>query len=797
MDHLPPCDEDKIIKVPFLAAKRIYNVDDFYSLPKLFGCNVPELVKNGPVALVKNDPIPLETLDAACFLQQWLFFALLAQVIDQEVYSETFFQDSYGEPILHTTELKRILGDAAKAAQNAKSAEQDQDATKIVRARLALEDSRNFVMTWLSDEQSKTTRADTEEAKKAEKVAKEFRAVYPELCLSFAILGETLDRYRTRHLPSATPDDDPILQRWTDVLSAQRAWGHNNLLKVRMKDNGWCPHEIQRLSMTTADISSMYYISSFNPVRKEEHSTCSPDVCLNNTDVAEARHTYDCPHSGTNQPGISPDSERLEDIVRRDKTPLLHYSMSEELVLSEYSDGSSLPYVAISHAWKDGLVPMGGTGLPRCQFLRLRNVLSKDKTIKDLPFWIDSLCIPENTELKNRAIQRMNKVYQQAYTVLVLDLNLQSTSCQDEDLVATVRITTGNWVKRMWTLPEGIEAKSLHFDCGRGGGLLSIRDLQRRYEAAKSDPMHPEHHVYKAGWLFNPYMFSMRESSIIGKFNPVKGRAQNQRVAHIYQSLQYSQTSRPEDETLCLARLLELDPLPLLLINEATGCADIASARMVTLLTMIDEQIGIPPSLIFTPCPKVDKKGFGWAPKTWMMRQSKRFSDPLFVRDQKLSFLTRQGLHVQYPGFRLFPGKTPVASVFWIPVDQNLSHWYRVEYIPCEPHRRTWEEVWAIASSKDALYPAIIRSQFEESREREIALLVHVKSKRIEQEPGEYSSPSEILWVRSICRVWVQWETNHNTAAKLTADFQENVNEMYSQTIEPRQRWVVDRYLGG
>lgn len=786
MDHLPPYDEDKPIQVPFLAAKRIYEVDDFYRLPKSFGIyDVSDLVKNGPRAIQPSD--------RACFLQQWLFFALLAQVIDQEVHSETFFQSSFGNSILRTTELRRILGEAAKVAQDARNTGEHQDTTKIVRARLALEESRNFVMTWLSDERSDTTRADTEEAQ----AAQEFRTSYPELCLSFAILGETLDRYRTRHLPSATPDDDPILQNWTEVLSSQRAWGHNHLLKAKMENNGWCPHEIQRLRMTTADISSMYYISSFKPVGEEEHLACSQDICKNNTGVAQARHTEDCPHSGINQAGILPDPVRLADIVRSDKIPLLHYSMSEELVLSEYEDGSSLPYVAISHAWNDGLISMDGTGLPRCQLLRIRDVLGKDPKMKDLPFWIDSLCIPENTKLKNRAIQRMNMVYQQAYTVLVLDLNLQSTSCQAEDLVATVRITTGNWLKRMWTLPEGIEAKSLHFDCGRGGGLLSIKDLQRRYEAAKSDPMHPEHHVYKAGWLFNPYMFSMRESSTIDKFNPAKGRAQNQRVAHIYQSLQYSRTSRPEDETLCLARLLELDALPLLLINNNTRDVDVASERMATLLAMMDEQVGIPPSLIFTPCPKLDIKGLGWAPKTWMMMQSKRFSDPLFVRDQKLSFLTRQGLLVQYPGFRLLPGRTPVANVFWIPVDQNLSHWYRVEYIPCEPHRRTWEEVWAIASSKDALYPAIIRSQFEESREQEIALLVQVKSKRDEQGPGEYYSRSEILWVRSIARVWVQLETNHNTAAKLTADFQENVNEMFSQTIGPRQRWVVDRYLGG
>jgi hypothetical protein len=423
--------------------------------------------------------------------------------------------------------------------------------------------------------------------------------------------------------------------------------------------------------------------------------------------------------------------------------------------------------------------------------------LSKHPDTKDLPFWIDSLCVPEPVEAKNKAIQNMAQVYSHAFTVLVLDSNLRSTSSIPNTLEATMRINTGIWSKRMWTLPEGVLARNLHFDFKEG--LLSAGELRERYEKAKCNPMDREHHVYKAGWLFSPYMFSMRLGLDSPQLATDKGRAEHLRAAHVWQAMQWRETSRDEDETLCLARLLDIDPLSILNITDCAGqSTDVL--RMVEFYSLLDQHIGMPSGVVFLPGPRLQVKGFAWAPSSWMRKQSRDVADPLFVRHQKLSFLTRRGLHVQYPGISLHPGLSPIGNTFWIPTARNLTEWYRVEYIPDETSSRSWERVWELACSGRQL-PAIIRSRFDRHDMPEIGLLVRsIESREDDQAaPSQLSGPRrDVRWVHSLCRVWIQWETDHTTAQKLKEDFRYNIDQMtWGDMLEADQRWVVDGYQWG
>jgi hypothetical protein len=452
-----------------------------------------------------------------------------------------------------------------------------------------------------------------------------------------------------------------------------------------------------------------------------------------------------CPNEGTTAMSMSPDEEKLIEIVKSGNIPLVRYTNTEELLLTEYviskdfinpaidntTEAQDQPrFVAISHAWSDGLGPSDGLGLPRCQLVRLRDTLRKHADTKDLPLWIDSLCVPKLLEMKHRAIQNMGQVYKHAFTVLVLDSNLRSTSSLPDTLEATVRINTGIWSKRMWTLPEGVVARNLHFDLK--DGLLSAGELRSRYERAKHNPTNREHHVYKAGWLFSPYMFSMRHKVDGAPASLGEGKMESQQVAHVWQAMQWREATRIEDETLCLARLLDLDPMPILMADSSKR-SSLKSQRMVEFLKLLDLHIGIPSGMIFLPGPKLNVNGLGWAPSSWMRKQSRIFADPLYVRDQRLSFLTMNGLHVQYPGIQLHPGREPVESRFWIPTARNLTKWYRVEYISGGSSIRSWEKTWELASSGSQL-PAIIRSRFDEdSTEPEIALLVKMAACREEE----------------------------------------------------------------
>jgi len=321
-----------------------------------------------------------------------------------------------------------------------------------VRASLALDEARTFVLAWCSDNDHEKE-LDCEPDFPDEILPQDgntlFRAQHPELCLSFGILGETLDRFRARHRPWArSKDDAEPYGNWQDRVTDQRSWGFSNLLCRRMMKMGWCPHEVRRISVTAGDLSSMYYISSFQPVKQLDHSTCNSQKCQLNPWQSYGQHTSQCLFRNSNSGRLLPDEKELIRIVATGNIPLLRFSNTEEFRLTEYvlnrpcsdSDDGLIEsieqprFVAISHAWSDGMGPSEGNGIPRCQLIRLRDTLKKDPHTKDLPFWIDSICVPQPLETKNKAIQMMGQVYSLAYTVLVLDSTLRTTSSFPEDV---------------------------------------------------------------------------------------------------------------------------------------------------------------------------------------------------------------------------------------------------------------------------------------------------------------------------------------------------------------------------
>ena len=813
MDHLPQLDTERI-HVPFVAEPRIYTPEDFFSLPKSLNCSVTQILQSGPGHLPKDK--------APGFLQSWLFFALLAQVLNEDVDSETFIRHYHDKKEVNTGDLVTLFEKSPQITPNATRRlsllSEGPERYHRVRASLALDEARTFVLAWCSDNDHEED-LDCELGSPNESLPQDgntlFRAQYPELCLSFGILGETLDRFRARHRPwGRSKDDAEPYGNWQDRVTDQRSWGFSNLLRRRMMKTGWCPHEIRRISVTAGDLSSMYYISSYQPVKQLDHSACNSQKCQLDPLQLYDPHTSQCLFRDNNLGCLLPNEKDLIRIVAAGNIPLLMFNNKEELSLTEYilnqpciDSGDSLiesieqpRFVAISHAWSDGLGPSEGTGIPKCQLIRLRDTLKKNPETRGLPFWIDSLCVPQPLETKNKAIQMMGQVYSLAYTVLVIDSTLRTTSSFPETLEAIIRINTGIWSTRMWTLPEGVRARNLHFDFK--DGLLSTKDLRRRYDKAKQNPLHREHHVYKAGWLFSPYIFSMRNK--IDDLHSTKkrsGTAEHEQIAHIWQSMQWREASRIEDETLCLARLLNIDPLPLLRV-EGANKAEIAEKRMVEFLDLLDRHIGIPPGMIFLPSPKLQVRGLAWAPSLWMCKRSRDLAGPLFVSEQRLSFLTRNGLHVQYPGIQLHPGRKPLGPRFWIPIARNLTKWYRVEYIPDTDSESedSWSAIWESASSGDEL-PAIIRSRFDRHDEPELALMVKVLHHRREEvyaaSNGQSSQGREdLLWTQSLCRMWIQWETDHAVAARLAEDFRYNIDLMtWGETLQGDQRWVVDGCL--
>jgi len=810
MNHLPQKDAEHI-RVPFVAKRIVYTPDDFFSLPGKYQCSGAQLVQEGPGLLPE---LPADV--APTFLQEWIFFSLLSQVLNQDVDSRQFLKEENGRTEVDTSGIITLF-DRSLQVSPSPSLGDGHDWNHQTRAILALEEARSFVLAWCSDKYLPLgIQSESESRLPSPNVGRDcqFRAQHPELCISFGIMGETLDRFCARHRQWSLPRNDPEpYGGWENCITDQRSWGVSNPLRERMIKMGWCPYEVRRIGTTTGDLSSMYYISSFQPVIRQDHSTCSDVACALDPWNGFNMHSDDCPGSAHSD-RLLPDQVELVRIIEAGNIPLLSLDDRTSLVLTEHVlgqtpnlDGSMAEcaeqrFVAISHVWSDGLGPSDGRGLPRCQLARIKRTLMKDSELDGLPFWIDSLCIPMQQDIRNKAIQMMGEIYSRAHTVLVLDSTLRSMSVNPDEnskLEAIVRINTGIWCTRMWTLPEGVQAQNVHFDFE--DGLLSIQKLRRHYKDAKHDPMHREHHVYKAGWVFSPSIFILRyETDEDGVARKTTAKPDRESIGHLWLSMQWRQTSRPDDETLCLARLLDLDPLPILRAS-APATHKLAEQRMVEFLDLMDQSVGIPPGMIFLPGPKLPVRGFAWAPRSWMTMRSRDAGAPLLVAEQRLSFLTRRGLQVQYPGIQLHPGHRGGAAEprsFWIPTARNLRSWLRIDFAPDSPsHGGVWKTVWNAACAGAEL-PCIIRSRFDQHDEPEVALLVKGLSRRRET-AAEGSARAmgqnrgDVFWVQSLCRVWIQLETDNAVVAKRAEDFRLHVDAMtWGEMLDGDQRWVVD-----
>src|SRR5438552_215418 len=117
-------------------------------------------------------------------------------------------------------------------------------------------------------------------------------------------------------------------------------------------------------------------------------------------------------------------------------------------------------YVAISHVWADGLGSSSEIGLPECQIRSLSlDVLGSYNTAQFsdeaiIPFWIDSLCVPSQRNLRRTAIGIMAKTYANASVVLVLDEGIRQIYSTDSILEKMFVIFVSAWVQRLWPLQE-------------------------------------------------------------------------------------------------------------------------------------------------------------------------------------------------------------------------------------------------------------------------------------------------------------------------------------------------------
>ena len=459
--------------------------------------------------------------------------------------------------------------------------------------------------------------------------------------------------------------------------------GAQNLMWTLLRRNGWCPFEIDRFTkhMNTA---SMYYLYNLlRPKPHEQHQMirvrgksaleescpaefqraqlCTPFWCAHRQlrgAEYETKHVAGC--KGCDD--VVADSETLCSIVKKG-IPLIYGITDDDddpnIFLIEGE--ADLPYVAISHVWSDGLGNLDRNALPRCQLLRLSQM------VRDLPgencqgflLWCDTICIPPDSagihDVQALAIGKMHEIYSKAEAVLVLDSWLFECPMQyKSDIEICMKIISCTWTTRLWTYQEGALAHALYFQFSDGAYNLDLG--MRKVVQLVDTPSH-----------------SLIAASLIARYQVLRGfvtsQARANKIVAIENALADRTTSVATDEALCLAVLLDLD------VTEIARTEP--TRRMEKIWRMLSK---IPRDLLFTEKATLEVDGLRWAPVTFLKSPS---SDSTHSAYDAMSVSREaQGALIQANGIRFHYGSGRIGDS--VALRCANGSWYRVFF-----HRRS------------------------------------------------------------------------------------------------------------
>jgi len=568
MDHLPYDIDPLHIEVPYLCTEP-YTPDGAW-------INYPE--KHG---------IPLEHLREAKygrysseimmpFLQNWLYFGVIQELLPFKVELKHFVIKKGKLRVVSTRKLPEYL---ERWRENSKSLSGEQKLQMWQKNVAILEVAFSFIHMICDWPESMTA------------LLLPFNPIIREISLSMAFLGRALDLVNQEILNPQAGNNS-------------RGWS-GSLLLEHMEAQGWCPFLIARFGRVVP-LETVYYAATMGPPHvKRNHRECSDDRCLYK--AGSTQHTT----SKCTCQMLSPDVSKMRDIIKLKRLPLVRFETTGEGVgtgLKVLAGEAGATYVAMSHVWSDGLGNFINNSMPQCQLSRIQEAVdSLYPKEQSIPFWMDTILIPNQKEfvdIKEAAIHDMTQIYKNADKVLVIDSELITCSIHSNHTAIAIRILLSNWLRRLWTLQEGVFANEIHFLLSDETislssllhnlrpdpiGLKIKNSLMRNFKDLFDRPMRtvsvpsapPTKQVTQVGALQKWIVNKSKTASAQTIFFDVLRRAW-------FQFLLFFNLSRPRsheteggilaclravvdrtstftsDEALCLALLLGIDPRPIL-----------------------------------------------------------------------------------------------------------------------------------------------------------------------------------------------------------------------------------------
>lgn len=389
-------------------------------------------------------------------------------------------------------------------------------------------------------------------------------------------------------------------------------------LDYKLRDEGWCPERIGRLRVELGP-EGLYYASLLE-VNKDgkNHDECSKSACVaynvTNYDAYRQRHdtrycdcrdeicTHDVDSCACR---IAYDVESLTEKIRvsvmQGRIPLLIASHSDrrtELEVKDSHEGQE--YIAISHVWSDGMGNPHQNGLRPCliHFLDfcVQKLFEALKPGAEPIFWLDTICVPLlPREARDAAIESMRRVYTDASAVLVITQDLISRPLPSTFQETIVRICQSKWLKRLWTMQEGVLAKSLAFQFENHAIDYEFLDHQ----------VHREIHATTD----KSALVGSRATLMVSNLITMQGidKSREDLFNSFWFNIRHRATSRLSDQAVCGSILCGLDLRPVL-------AADDEDKMRVFWKSCQD----IPFGVFWANGPRFDLDTMRWAPKSFL-----------------------------------------------------------------------------------------------------------------------------------------------------------------------------------
>lgn len=804
-------------------------------------------------------------------LQAWLFFGLIFTVLRNDEGSlvkraEDLLLDEQttDSKEVSTKSLKTKLKEWAQSERLPASADETTRRAvrmRIIRVGLVLNMARGVVRRYCS-----YTADGPEGYMYTSKPGKEQQADYMDdaVALSLLLLGETLSAVYMNILNELKKDGVQVSGWITEDLEG---WGQPRWVLDTMLREGWCPRSIFLLrrqlgSHATLLLNACYSHRKSVQLSKELHQDCNDDVCtvtspfkVMSTEYVPSHHTLSCKTPKDVQrcearSAIGPGLQEIDAILDKldnDIFPLVRLRLSESSEdiegLEVLEGGKKSEYVTISHVWSDGYGNMESNKVWHCQLCFIRRLLKQAVNDPKMAFWMDTLVIPmgespESKERRKKSIQQIAKIFKWSKCTVVLDrglISLEERGQSTDPCLTAMRILSSGWMRRLWTLQEAFQSKTLWVAFEERGPsvLVNFDDVQEALRKKASDPdsvmaslieekmaasiMNGERWIRDANRPLDPLQPDSQDDKRKRLMIANSWRAARWRVSRIWIYLWslntdfslMQTTSRAEHETVALATLLGIQEsrteryfsTTIANVGEDVNKPKTdADHDLEVLMKDFWTKVAvwgngcIPPGIIFLPGKRMTLRGFGWAPKTFMNPEDVGHPNPLSLLTQKTELKPEHGLIVAYPGFMLHADDEDEETRnnilktdgnFRFPVDNSFMEWYEVEPKP-EPG---WSLFQGLSTRRTQL-AVLLSRPFPKESPPDVGLLVEIYNPEplhLQNDP----SLGDVRFAQIVFRVHVRRIHIGSTSMNLHLQCR---GAIFGEAIPSDQRWCLDGY---